>query len=162
MKKLIFDSGVQEYQLVEGGKPLRFNPSDPNVYARFMGAMDKLPAIEDELVSKAKNLEQSEADAQNSGAEVLKLMEEADRKVKQLLNEVFGGGNDFHEILCGVNLLGVGSNGERIITNLLTALQPIMVSGAEKCAQQKVGAAVAKAQMNRAQRRAASRNGGKK
>lgn len=162
MKKLIFDSGVQEYQLVEGGKPLRFNPSDPNVYARFMGAMDKLPAIEDELVSKAKNLERSEADAQTSGAEVLKLMEEADRKVKQLLNEVFGGGNDFHEILCGVNLLGVGSNGERVITNLLTALQPIMVSGAEKCAQQKVGAAVAKAQMNRAQRRAASRNGGKK
>ena len=162
MKKLIFDSGVQEYQLVEGGKPLRFNPSDPNVYARFMAAMDKLPAIENELVSKAKNLEQSEADAQTSGAEVLKLMKEADRKVKQLLNEVFGGGNDFHEILCGVNLLGVGSNGERVITNLLTALQPIMVSGAEKCAQQKVGAAVSKAQMNRAQRRAASRNGGKK
>ena len=39
MKKLIIDSGVQEYQLVEGGKPLRFNPSDPNVYARFMAAM---------------------------------------------------------------------------------------------------------------------------
>lgn len=161
MKKLIIDSGVQEYQLVEGGKPLRFNPSDPNVYARFMAAMDKLPAIEDELVSKAKQLERSD-DAQNSGAEVLKLMEEADQKVKKLLNEVFGGGNDFHEILCGVNLLGVGSNGERIITNLLVALQPIMVSGAEKCAQQKTDAAVAKAQMNRAQRRAASRTGGKK
>lgn len=161
MKKLIIDSGVQEYQLVEGGKPLRFNPSDPNVYARFMAAMDKLPAIEDELVSKAKQLEQSD-DAQNSGAEVLKLMEEADQKVKKLLNEVFGGGNDFHEILCGVNLLGVGGNGERIITNLLVALQPIMVSGAEKCAQQKTDAAVAKAQMNRAQRRAASRTGGKK
>lgn len=161
MKKLIIDSGVQEYQLVEGGKPLRFNPSDPNVYARFMAAMDKLPAIEDELVSKAKQLEQSD-DAQNSGAEVLKLMEEADQKVKKLLNEVFGGGNDFYEILCGVNLLGVGGNGERIITNLLVALQPIMVSGAEKCAQQKTDAAVAKAQMNRAQRRAASRTGGKK
>ena len=57
-----------------------------------------------------------------------------------------------------MNLLAVADNGERVITNLLAALQPIMVSGAEKCAQQKVGAAVAKAQQNRAQRRRAARN----
>ena len=161
MEKIVFDSGVKSYKM-NGTGVLRFNPGDPNVYARFMAAMDRLPAIEDELVAKAKGLEQSEMDDQTGGTEVLKLMEESDRKVKQLLNEVFGGGNDFHEILCGVNLLGVGGNGERIITNLLTALQPIMVAGAQKCAQQKTDAAVAKAQQNRAQRRAAGRNGGKK
>jgi hypothetical protein len=156
MEKLIFDSGVKEYQLGNGGI-LRFNPSDPNVYARFMAAMDKLPAIEQELVDKAKTLEQSDGTEPN-GTEVLKLMEEADHKIKKLLNEVFDGGNDFHEILGGVNLLAVAGNQERVITNLLAALQPIMVSGAEKCAQQKVGAAVAKAQQNRAQRRCSARN----
>lgn len=156
MEKLIFDSGVKEYQLGSAGV-LRFNPSDPNVYARFMAAMDKLPTIEGELVAKAKALEQSVSPEPN-GTDVLKLMEEADHKIKKLLNEVFGGDNDFHEILGGVNLLAVTDNGERVITNLLAALQPIMVSGAEKCAQQKVGAAVAKAQQNRAQRRRAARN----
>lgn len=156
MEKLIFDSGVKEYQLGSAGV-LRFNPSDPNVYARFMAAMDKLPTIEGELVAKAKALEQSVSPEPN-GTDVLKLMEEADHKIKKLLNEVFGGDNDFHEILGGVNLLAVTDNGERVITNLLAALQPIMVSGAEKCAQQKVGAAVATAQQNRAQRRRAARN----
>ena len=160
MEKLIFDSGVKEYQLGNGGI-LRFNPSDPNVYARFMAAKDKLPAIEKELVDKAKALEQSDGSEPN-GTEVLKLMEEADQKVKKLLNEVFGGSNNFNEILGGVNLLAVADNGERVITNLLVALQPIMVSGAEKCAQQKVGAAVTKAQQNRAQRRARNRKRGKK
>lgn len=155
MQKLVFDSGVKEFQLGTAGV-LRFNPSDPNVYARFMEAMDKLPAIENEAVEKAKRLEQSTGEAPN-GVEVLKLLEEADKKIKQLLNNVFGGGNDFDQILNGVNLMAVADNGERVVTNLLAALQPVMVGGAEKITQQKVDAAVAKAQQNRAQRRAANK-----
>lgn len=156
MQKLVFDIGVQEFRLGNTGV-LRFNPSDPNVYARFMKAMDKLPAIESELVEKAKCLEQSDSEEPN-GTEVLRLLEEADLKVKQLLNDVFGGGNDFNEILRGVNLLAVAGNGERVITNLLAALQPVLVNGAEQISKQKVDAAVARAQMNRAQRRANNKN----
>lgn len=152
MQKLVFDSGVKEFQLGDAGV-LRFNPGDPNIYARFMAAMDKLSAIEDELVEKAKRLERSDGDEPN-GTEVLRLMEEADRKIKQLLNEVFGGGNNFHEILGGVNLLAVAGNGERVITNLLATLHPVLVNGAESMTKQKVDAAVAKTQQNRAQRRA--------
>ena len=155
MEKLVFDNGVKEYQLGDSGV-LRFNPSDPNVYARFMAAVNKLPDIETELVEKARILEQSD-NREANGAEVLKLMEEADRKVKQLLNNVFGGGNDFDEILGGANLMAVTGNGERLITNLLAALQPVLVEGAEKISQQKVDAAVARAQQNRAQRRAGSK-----
>lgn len=155
MQRLVFDTGVQEYQLGNAGV-LRFNPSDPNVYARFMAAMDKLPAIESELVEKARRLEQSDGEEPN-GAEVLKLMAEADEKVKQLLNEVFGGDNDFNKILNGVNLLAVASNGERVITNLLATLQPVLVSGAEQVSKQKVDAAVVRARQNRAQRRASNK-----
>lgn len=151
MEKLFFDSGVKEFQVNEGGV-LRFNPSDPNVYARFLSVMGKIQAVEDELVAKARDIQQSEDQAE-SGAAVLRLMSEADRKTKDLLTEAFGAGNDFDEILGGVNLLAVASNGERVITNFLAVLQPIMVSGAENCAKQQADAAVAEAKLNRAQRR---------
>lgn len=152
MEKLIFDSGVKEYR-VNGSGVLRFNPSDPNVYARFMDAMDKIQAVESKLVAKAKDIEQAE-NQEESGAAVLRLMAEADREIKTVLTQVFGGDNDFDQILGGVNLLAVAGNGERVITNLLTALQPIMVSGAERCAKQQADTAVAQAKQNRAQRRA--------
>ena len=152
MEQLIFDTGVKEYQINDNGV-LRFNPSDPNVYARFMDAMEKIQSVEDSLVAKAKEIEKSENQEQN-GAAVLRLMAEADRETKKILAEVFGECNDFDVILGGVNLLAVASNGERVITNFLAAIQPIMVAGAEKCAKQQADAAVAEAKLNRAQRRA--------
>jgi len=153
MEKLVFDSGIKEYKLGSGGV-LRFNPSDPNVYARFMDAMDKIRAVETDLVEKAKGLEQVEQQ-EESGAAVLRIMRDADRDTKKILSEVFGADNDFEKILGGVNVLAVAGNGERVITNLLAALQPIMVQGAEACAKQRSDAAVAQAKQNRAQRRAA-------
>lgn len=153
MEKLVFDSGIKEYKLGSGGV-LRFNPSDPNVYARFMDAMDKIRAVETDLVEKAKGLEQVEQQ-EESGAAVLRIMRDADRDTKKILSEVFGADNDFEKILGGVNVLAVAGNGERVISNLLAALQPIMVQGAEACAKQRSDAAVAQAKQNRAQRRAA-------
>lgn len=155
MQRLAFDSGVKAFQLGDAGV-LRFNPSDPNVYARFVAATEKILSVEDELVEKAKRLELADDNTTN-GVEVLKLLEEADVKVKQLLNDVFGGGNDFNKILGGVNLMAVAGNGERVITNLIAALEPVMVEGAESMTKQKVDAAVAKANQNRAQRRAANK-----
>lgn len=152
MEKLFIDSGIKEYQINDNGV-LRFNPSDPNVYARFMDVMDKIRAVENELVAKAKEIEKAE-DQTQSGTAVLRLMAEADQKTKKLLTEVFGEENDFDRILGGVNLLAVASNGERVITNFLVTLQPIMVAGAENCAKQQADAAVAEVKLNRAQRRA--------
>lgn len=150
MEKLTFDSGVKEYQINDGGV-LRFNPSDPNVYARFLGMMDKIQAVENDLVEKAREIEKT-GDQAESGAAALRLMAEADRETKNLLSEVFGEGNDFDAILGGMNLLAVADNGERVITNFLTALQPIMVAGAENCAKRQADAAVDAAKLNRAQR----------
>lgn len=151
MEKLIFDSGIKEYQL--GNGVLRFNPADPNVYARFMEALEKIQVLETELVEDAKAQITPETEAK-SGEIVVQLLAKADREAKNILNWVFGSGNDFAQILNGVSLLAVGENGERVITNLIHALTPIIQEGAEKCAQQQTGAAVAKAKGNRAQRRA--------
>lgn len=148
MEKLIFDSGVKEFQ-INGSGVLRFNPSDPNVFDRFMQATEKLQAAEAELVEACKQLPEGD----NGGA-VVRLLAEADKKTKDILDWVFGGENDFDEILGGVNLMAVAGNGERVVTNLLDALGPILIDGAAKCATQKTNAAVAQAKLNRAQRRA--------
>ena len=145
MEKLIFDNGIKEYE-VNGNGVLRFNPSDPNLYARFLGANDKIRAIEEELLKQGEDGEDNET----AGARVLRQMEAADKKMKALLSDIFGAGNDFDKILDGVNLLAVASNGERVINNLMDALAPIMSAGAKACAGEKVE----QAKQNRAKRRA--------
>lgn len=147
MEILNFDSGIREYKINNNGV-LRFNPGDPNVYARFFEAVERLQEIEKELVSKAKALEEKD------GVAVLQILSDADKQMKDALNWVFGNGNDFDEIMEGVNLMAVATNGERVITNLINALTPILQEGAETCAQQQIGDAVQQAQLNRSARRA--------
>jgi len=143
MKKIQFDTGIQEFKL--GGGVLRFNPSDPNVYARFLEAAQKIKGLEQDLAAKAQSLE-----GQDSGSAALQLMQSADKQMKDLLGWVFGPENDFDKLLGGVNLLAVAGNGERVVTNLFLALQPVLVAGAESCAKEKTEAAVAKAKARRA------------
>ena len=45
MEQLFIDSGIKEYQ-INGKGVLRFNPSDPNVYARFLELVPKIESIE--------------------------------------------------------------------------------------------------------------------
>ena len=150
MQKLNFDLGLKEYEI--GGGVLRFNPGDPNVYARFAQAGEKLTAVEEQLVAKA-----NEYGDDVPGEVVLTLMSEADQEVKKILTWIFGDHNDFNAIFCGTNVKGVGSNGERVITNFIHAIQPVVEAGAKKCADQQVSAAVSNARKNRAQRRAEAR-----
>lgn len=150
MQKLNFDLGLKEYEI--GGGVLRFNPGDPNVYARFAEAGKRMAAAEERLIAKAEA-----AGEGASGETVLALMAEADREVKDVLAWIFGDHNDFNAIFCGTNVMGVAGNGERVITNFIHAIQPIMEAGAKKCAKQQVNGALNKARKNRAQRRAEAR-----
>ena len=142
MEKIQFDTGVKSYKL--GAGVLRFNPGDPNVYARFLEAVDKLKALEQELAGSAKDLE-------GDGAQVVALMRSADERMKKTLDWVFGPGNDFDAMLEGVNLLAVARNGQRVAANLFAALEPVLVSGAQCCAEGKAAQAVEKAKKRRAQ-----------
>ena len=118
MEKLIFDTGVKSYR-VSGGGVLKFNPTDPNIYARFLAAAEEIRGAEAQL--------QEQTDA-------LAAVTALDKKVKELLGGVFQG-NDFDALLGGVNLLAVASNGKTVVANLLAALQPILVEGAKLCAR---------------------------
>ena len=124
MEKIQFDAGQRSYR-INGNGILRFNPGDPNLYARFMEAVEKLQAVETELMQQGESAQ---------GEDIVKLMGSADEKMKSILNWVFGGDNDFHKLLGGVNLLAVADNGERVVTNLFAALEPVLVDGAKRCA----------------------------
>jgi hypothetical protein len=155
MEKLIFDSGIREFQINNNGV-LRFNPADPNVYARLVESRDMIKEVEDKLLAKAKELI-PEGEEEANGETVIRLMSESDKEIKRILSYIFGAENDFDEIFAGVNLMAVGENGERVITNFFYAVEPIIKKGAEKCAEQQIDSAVKKAQGNRAQRRAAAK-----
>ena len=49
MKTLSLDTGMTEYRL--GSGVLRCNPSDPNLYARFLEALDGLRQLETRLAN---------------------------------------------------------------------------------------------------------------
>lgn len=126
MEKIQFDSGVRSYR-INGGGILRFNPGDPNLYSRFLEAVGKLQEAEKELTRQAETAQ---------AEDIVKLMQQADEKMKNILGWVFGESNDFHKLLGGVNLLAVADNGERVVTNLFAALEPVLVEGAKRCAGQ--------------------------
>lgn len=148
MKKITFNTGVEEFE-INGGKVLRFNPADINVYKRLFDAQEKIMGIEAGLVEKAKTFGENA-----SGETVISLLAEADAEMKQLLGEIFGSENDFDEIFDGVNVMSPCSNGERVITNFLAAIMPIVVQGAERAAKAQASADAATIKGNRAQRRA--------
>lgn len=125
MEKISFDTGVKEYE-INGSAILRFNPSDPNVYARFLDAIPRIQALGSEYLDQAKSGEN-----QTSPAEIcIKAMQEVDSKAKDILNEVFGCGNDFHKIFAGVNVVALRLDGKtRVIDGFFEAMRPIMEGG---------------------------------
>lgn len=135
MEKITFDNGVREF-CVNGGGVLRFNPADPNVYHRLSQAEEKIRKIEENLLEKGE---------QDAGA-----LCEADRQLKELLNWIFGPGNDFNRIAGNVNLLASAGNGRQVIDNLFAALEPILVRGAKESVQAQVEGARQKAKARRA------------
>ena len=123
MEQLTIDTGLREYAVnggpEHGGGVLRFNPSDPNVYSRFCTLQNQLQELEQQVQAQSP-----------TGTDAIQLLAQADQRAKGLLAEVFGPGNDFDAMLGGTNLLAVAGNGERVITNLFAALQPILEAGA--------------------------------
>ena len=120
MKKLKLDTGLVSYQMGDG--VLRFHPGDPNVYMRFQQAVEKLQQLEKTV------------DEQLQTQELLHVMAQADRELKQTLNWVFGPGNDFDAICGGVSLLSADGEGVRLIEKVLAALEPVLLDGARQCA----------------------------
>lgn len=153
-KKLFFDDGLVRLD-INGNGVLVFNPSDFNVYERFYALAKELPELEKKYVAEVEDLPEgteSEQAFELAGKELIRA-KEIDAEVKAKLSAVFGANNDFDQLLGGVNIMAFGSNGERIISNLLHALTPYIEDGIKKHTSSEVSAA----KLNREQRRAAQR-----
>ena len=133
MEKIQFDVGQRSYR-INGGGILRFNPGDPNVYARFLEAGSKLQQLEESL---------------EQGAQDLDILTRMDQEMKAILGWVFGPENDFQELLGGVHLLAVAENGKRVLENLLDALAPVLEEGIRCCVAQETQKAVDRADARR-------------
>lgn len=152
MQQLNIDIGVEEFQ-VNGRGILRFNPGDPNLYHRFFDARETLAGLDEELARKAAALEaRADLPEEARAAERLLLLAEYDGRIKALLTGIFGGENDFDSILEGVNLAGVGTNGRRVVCNLLDALTPVLQEGARRTVERTAAQAAADAARARAAR----------
>ena len=119
MEKISFDSGIKTYKL-NGTGELRFNPCDPNVYARFRQAVADLEGLVSQMTGEDAFFR-------------------ADKRLKEILAEVFGQHNDFDAILGGVNLLATAGNGRAVIFNLLEALAPVLEQGAQDFVRSVIG-----------------------
>ena len=139
MDQLKVDLGIEEFDL--GCGVLRFNPADPNLYARFLD-------LEPQLESLQQALSQETARATDA-AGLIKALAETDRQLKDLLTQVFGEENDFSKLLRGINLLSTAGNGLSVAENLLAALEPVLSQGAERFVESKMVAAREKARQRR-------------
>lgn len=123
MKKITFDTGIEEFQLPGG--VLRFNPADPGVYARFAESCEHLQQLEQDMA----------AELSAEKADVLAIMARTDKVVKQSLGLVFGPGTDLDALLGGVNLLATAGDGRPVMEHFLQALEPVLLEGAKRCAR---------------------------
>mgnify|MGYP000443675548 CR=1 FL=1 len=73
-------------------------------------------------------------------------------KSKRRGTGICGAENDLDAIRGGVNRVGVGANGKRVVQNLLEALTPILREGAERRLAAAADAAAARADAARAER----------
>lgn len=150
-KALQFDDGLLRLD-INGNGLLTFNPSDFNVYQRFFRLLKELPEMEQRYVAEVEQStgESGEEDSLDLAGRELDRARDMDREIKEKLSGVFGPGNDFDALLGGVNVMAVGNNGQRVITNLLNALTPYIEEGTERHMQD----AAREAKLNREQRRA--------
>ena len=157
-QKLQFDDGLLRLD-INGNGLLTFNPSDFNIYQRFFQLAKELPELEKKYVSEIEEASTGDDPDDTKIFELagreLERAKEIDTDIKHRLGDVFGPGNDFDALLGGVNVMALGSNGERVITNLLNALAPYIENGVNG----HVESAASAAKANRAQRRAMQRKG---
>lgn len=156
-QKLFVDDGLIRLD-INGNGILAFNPSDFNVYERFYALTTELAELEKKYIADVEELPEGTDQRLAvvvAGRELSKARE-IDREVKAKLSAAFGGNNDFDQLLGGVNVMAYGSNGERIITNLLNAIVPYIEEGVKKHTQTEVE----EAKRNREARRAAQRGRG--
>ncbi|MDL2294838.1 hypothetical protein LJC60_09475 [Ruminococcaceae bacterium OttesenSCG-928-D13] len=164
-KSISFDTGVEEYEVNGGQAMLRFNPTDPGLFARILDLQGVIAGFEQryaDLEGKVTG-EQDEHGFPIGADTVAQAMRQMDIELKEELRTVFGQGNDFDAIFGHMSALAITDTGNSIVGNFLEAVVPLIEGNMDEREKivAKVQQAKQKAAQNRAQRRA-SGHGGKR
>jgi hypothetical protein len=149
MEKLIFGTGLKRYEVNDNGAIFSFNPTDINLYARFLKLRDNILEIGAEIEKKAEELDANE---EKNVEEFALAMEEADKKAKAMLTECFGKSNDFELIFDGSNIFSATVSGDWLITEFVTAITPIIEKEVANITKEKAKRKAAQVKQNKAKR----------
>lgn len=162
MERISLNTGVKEFEIADHtGKVLgvlRLNTTDQNVYARFVDMYNNLPEIQ----KKYNKADEDLLDSEEATLAEFKAYRDVDAEIKAQLSTVFGEGNDFNQLLDGMNIMAMTDTGATVLENLLEALLPLIETDAKKRAElmeKRKEKAVAQANLNREQRRKLAKNG---
>ena len=121
---LSFDTGVKEF--IINGVPVRFNPSDPNLYSRFSDLQSEVERIESDFSEKRSQCSDT--------ADLLTLTTQYDKQVKSMLSEVFGGA-DMDAVFGGASVISPTDGGNMAIKNFFDCITPIIQEGVKEYAK---------------------------
>ena len=160
MAGIRFDTGAEEYD-INGRAVLRFNPTDPELYACILDFQEKEDEYEQRFAALQNDMtgETDEEGLPVGAAELVRAMRQLDGELKADLRRIFGEDNDFDAIFDHRNALALNTDGETILSGFLTAIAPYIKNDAGERTEvaAKLLEARKVAQANRAQRRAAAR-----
>lgn len=149
MEKLIISTGLKRYEVNDSGVIFSFNPTDANLYARFLRTKEKIEAIGEELEKKRTELNFEDV---SNNEEAAFFLEEADKKCKQALKECFAVENDFDAMFDYVNCYSITDTGNCVIVNFLKAITPIIEKDVANYAKSKAKRAASKTKKKKAKR----------
>jgi hypothetical protein len=106
---------------------LTFNPTDVNFASRFYELLDDFTAKENELIGRAKKIDEEmvldENGVPSNIKEIFALTNELDGYFKERLDYVFGAGTS-ETCFGNVNVMSVDKKGNRILTNFIMGIAP--------------------------------------
>ncbi|MBQ3045132.1 MAG: hypothetical protein IJD49_04185 [Clostridia bacterium] len=149
MEKLRISTGLKRYEVNDRGIIFSFNPTDANLYARFLRTKEKIEAIGDELEKKKAELD---LENRSDSEEAAFFLEAADKKCKQALKECFAVENDFDAMFDYVNCYSVTDTGNCVIVNFLKAITPIIERDVANYTKSKAQRAASKVKQNKKKR----------
>jgi len=152
MADFSFSTGLKVYPM--NGTELRTNLSDSNLYHRFLEVLNEFDGMEADYVEQTKafdgkvdlkglpTLEDGEIDLDRLTPEQQQAIVERtqsfvginvdiDRRIKERLGYVFGESNDFDAIFQGVNVMAFDEDGNRLLTNFLAVVTPLIEEAQE-------------------------------
>lgn len=149
MEKLIFGTGLKRYEVNDNGAIFSFNPTDINLYARFLKMRDEIIKIGEDVEKKGDEINLSD---ENNAESFALMLADADDRAKRALTECFGSANDFNHIFDGANIFSPSATGNWLVTEFIMAITPVVEKEVANFTKEKAKRKASQVKQNKAKR----------